>query len=108
MSGSPLKKFVVTPVVISAAVFGALTLPLALLGSKPVTIQLQGEPVFYGQLRDVATPYLGLASAISLGAGIASVAVSGWRSSTRKSSQAEAQLSNLAQHLKEKEAELEA
>lgn len=108
MSNSPLKKFIVTPVVISAAVFGVLSLPLALLGSKPVTIQLQGEPVFYGQLRDVATPYLGLASAISLGAGIASVAVTGWRSSTRKSSQVEAQLSDLAQHLKKKEAELEA
>lgn len=108
MSNSSLKKFVVTPVVISAAVFGVLSLPLALLGSKPVTIQLQGEPVFYGQLRDVATPYLGVASAISLGAGIASVAVTGWRSSTRKSSQVEAQLSDLAQHLKQKEAELEA
>lgn len=108
MSNSPLKKFVVTPVVISAAVFGVLSLPLALLGSKPVTIQLQGEPVFYGQLRDVATPYLGLASAISLGAGIASVAITGWQSSTRKSSQVEAELSDLAQHLKKKEAELEA
>ncbi|HAA29604.1 MAG TPA: hypothetical protein DCE56_20330 [Cyanobacteria bacterium UBA8553] len=108
MSNSSLKKFIVTPVVISAAVFGVLSLPLALLGSKPVTIQLQGEPVFYGQLRDVATPYLGLASAISLGAGVASVAVAGWRSSTRKSSEIEAQLSDLAKHLKEKEAELEA
>lgn len=108
MSGSPLKKFVVTPVVISAAIFGALSLPLALLGKQPVTIQLQGEPVFYGQLRDVATPYLGLTSAISLGAGLASVAVTGWRSSKRKSSIVEAEFSALAQHLKEKEAQLEA
>lgn len=108
MSGSSLKKFVVTPVVISAAIFGALTLPLAVFGKQPVTIQLQGEPVFYGQLRDAATPYLGLASAISLGAGMASVAVTGWRSSRSKSSQVEAQLSTLAQHLKEKEAQLEA
>jgi hypothetical protein len=69
MSGSPLKKFVLTPVVVSAAVFAAMTLPLAIFGSKPVTIQLQQEPVFQGQLRDVATPYLGLATALSLGGG---------------------------------------
>lgn len=108
MSGSPLNKFFLTPAVISASVFAALTLPLAVLGNKPVTIQLQQEPVFYGQLRDVATPYLGLASVLSVGAGVASIAVAGWRQSLRKSSEVEAQLSGLAQHLKEKEAQLEA
>jgi len=108
MTGSPLKKFVFTPVVLSAAVFGTLTLPLALLGSKPVAIQLQQEQVFQGQLRDVATPYLGLATVLSFGAGLASVAVTGWRMSTRKSSLVEAQLSDLEQNLKEKEAQLEA
>lgn len=108
MSGSPLKKFVLTPVVVSAAVFAAMTLPLAVFGSKPVTIQLQQEPVFQGQLRDVATPYLGLATILSLGAGVASIAVTGWRMSTRKSSQAEAQLLDLTQNLKQKEELLEA
>ena len=108
MSGSSLKKFVLTPVVLSATVFAALSLPLALLGSKPVTIQLQEEPVFQGQLRDVAMPYLGFASALSLGAGLASVALTGWRQSTRKSSQVEEKLSDLEQNLKEKEAQLEA
>jgi hypothetical protein len=108
MSSSPLKKFVFTPVVLSATVFAALTLPLGVLGSKPVTINLQQEQVFQGQLRDVATPYLGLASILSLGAGLASVAITGWRLSTRKSSQVEAQLSAIAQHLQEKEAQLEA
>jgi hypothetical protein len=108
MTSSPLKRLVVTPIVISAAAFSVLTLPLSILGSKPLTIQLQGEPVFYGKLRDVATPYLGLASAISLGIGIASVAITGWRSSAHKSSQVQAELSDLAQHLKDKEAQLEA
>jgi len=58
MTGSPLKKFILTPALLSAAVFATLTLPLAVFGSKPVTIQLQQEPVFQGQLRDVATPFL--------------------------------------------------
>ena len=108
MSGSQLQKYIVTPLVISASVFGALSLPLALFGKQPVTIQLQGEPVFYGQMRDVASPYLGLTSAISLGAGVASIAITGWRSSSRKSSQVQAKLSDLSQHLKAKEAQLEA
>jgi hypothetical protein len=73
-----------------------------------VAIQLQQEQVFQGQLRDVATPYLGLATVLSFGAGLASVAVTGWRMSTRKSSLVEAQLSDLEQNLKEKEAQLEA
>lgn len=108
MSSSQLKKFIVRPVVISAAVFSVLTLPLALFGSKPVTIQMQSEPVFYGHLRDIATPYLGLATALSLGTGVACVAITGWRQSTRKSSRAEEELLELEQSLKQKEAELEA
>ncbi len=108
MSGSPLRKFVLTPAIISASLFAALSLPLTLLGNKPLTIQVQQEPVFYGKLRDVATPYLGLTGAFSLAAGIASVAIAGWRQSSRKSEEVEAQLSGLAQHLKEKEAQLQA
>ena len=108
MTASPLKKIVVTPIMISAVVFGVLSLPLALLGSKPVNIQLQGESVLYGKLRDIATPYLGFASAISLGTGIASVAIIGWRTSIRKSSQFQTKLSDLAKNLKEQEAQLEA
>lgn len=105
---APLKKLVLAPVLVSAAVFATLSLPLVFFGPKPVTIQLSEEPIFTGKLRDIAAPYLGLASILSLGAGCASVAITGWRSSTRKSSQVEAQLSNLAQNLREKEAQLEA
>jgi hypothetical protein len=108
MSGSPLKKFILTPAIISASVFAALTLPLAVLGNQQVTIKLQRDTWFDGKLRDVATPYLGLTAVLSLGAGIASVAVAGWQQSSRKSGEVEAQLSGLAQHLKEKEAQLEA
>lgn len=103
MTASIFKKFILPPVLLSAGVFATLTLPLALLGSKPVAIQLQEEPVFHGQLRDVATPYLGLASLLSLGTGVASVAVAGWQQSSRKSAQVEQQLSGLQQHLQEKE-----
>lgn len=108
MSGSPLKKFILTPLLISASIFATLTLPLALFGNQHLTIKVQRETAYDGTLRDVATPYLGLAGLFSLGAGIVSVAIAGWQQSSRKSEAVEAQLSGLEQHLKEKEAQLEA
>ena len=39
--------------------------------------------------------------------GVASIAVTGWRTSSRKSSQFEAELAGMAQNLKEKEAQLQ-
>ncbi|MUL35774.1 hypothetical protein [Gloeocapsopsis dulcis] len=107
MTTSIFKKFVLPPVLLSTGIFATLTLPLALLGSKSVAIQLQEEPVFHGKLRDVATPYLGLASLLSLGTGVASVTVAGWQQSSRKSAQVEQQLSGLQKSLQEKEEQLE-
>ncbi len=103
MTGSPLKRFVVTPMIISASIFGVLTLPLAIFGDQVMTLQFQEESKFHGRLRDpnVATPYLSIVTVLSLAAGTASVAVTGWRQSSRKSAEVEAQLSNLAQNLKE-------
>lgn len=108
MSNSTLNKLVLTPVLLSATVLAILTLPLVFLNKKPITIQLQEEPIFQGQLRDISTPYLCLASVLSLGAGVASAAFSGWRISSRKSSQVEAQLLRLTQNIQEKEAQIEA
>ena len=107
MAISSLKNLVLVPFLISSAVFSTLTLPLALLGSKPVVIRLQEEPVFDGRVRDIAAPYLGLSGLLSLGAGIASVAVTGWKRSSLKSAQFEQQLLGVQQQLKEKEALLE-
>ncbi|MFP4124250.1 hypothetical protein [Coleofasciculus sp.] len=107
MTGSPLKKFLFTPIILSTAVFSALTLPLAFFGDQEVTIQLQEEPVHHGKLRDVAMPYLGLVSVLGVGTGIATIAVTGWRQSSKKSAQAEEQLSDLERNLQEKEQLLE-
>lgn len=108
MPGSPLKKFILTPVLISASIFAVLSLPLVLIGNQQITIKMQEETAYDGKLRDVATPYLGFAGIFALGAGVVCVALSGWQQSSRKSEAVEAQLSGLAQHLKEKEAQLEA
>ncbi|HBE16902.1 MAG TPA: hypothetical protein DEG17_22170 [Cyanobacteria bacterium UBA11149] len=108
MTGASLKKYILTPLMVSATVFSALTLPLAVFGDEPVTIQVQKESLLQGKIRDIATPYLGLAGAISLSTGIATVALTGWRQSSRKSQQTQDQLSELEQHLKKKQELLEA
>lgn len=108
MTTSLLRKFVLTPVLLSATVFATLSVPLVLFGKEPVTIQLQEEPVFSGKLRDISSPYLALAGVLSLGVGFAAVAVAGWRRSTDKSSLVEAQLLDLAKNIQQKETQLEA
>lgn len=107
MKASPIKKFVLPSILLSGAVFSALTLPLAVMGSEDVLIQLKDEPFFYGKVKDIAAPYLGLATAISMGVAVSSVAVTGWRQSSRKSAQVEQQLFQTQENLHEKEVQLE-
>ncbi len=107
MSASPLNKFLLRPVILSSAVFCFLTLPLAAFGSNQVTIQLQEEPIFYGKLRDIAAPYLGFATALSLGVAASSVVLAGWQQSSKKSAQLEDQLSAVQQNLKKTETQLQ-
>ncbi|HAG84423.1 MAG TPA: hypothetical protein DCL61_25530 [Cyanobacteria bacterium UBA12227] len=108
MTSSIAKKFLFTPVVVSAAVFATLTLPLQLFGSQQVTFQLQEETRFFGQLEDFAPQYLSVAGVLSIGAGMISLAAMGWRQSSRKSAQVKNELSTLAQNLQEKQELLEA
>lgn len=63
MANYSFKKFVLTPVLLSAAVFTVLTIPLTMLGSKPVTIYFQKEPVFYGKLVGQRWDYVTMAQA---------------------------------------------
>lgn len=108
MTVSPLKNIVLPAALLAGAVFSSLTLPLAQFGSEPVEIQMNQEPLFDGKLKDVAAPYVGLAALLSLGTGVASIAISGWRLSSRKSEQIQGELSSLQQQLQEKDARLEA
>ncbi|PAX60620.1 hypothetical protein [Brunnivagina elsteri] len=103
MSLSALRKFILPPVIASAAVFAAMSFPLAVLGDKPINIRFEEEPIFDGRLRDIAPPYVVAITALSLGAGIAAAAVSGWRNSSRKSSEFEQQLTQLEEHLEQKD-----
>lgn len=87
---------------LAGAVFSVAALPLTTLGSKPVTIQLEEKPIFVGQLRELAGPYLALATGISLGVGAVSLAVSSWRYAAHKLERREAEIAALKQQLTEK------
>ncbi len=103
MSLSALAKFILPPVLASAAVFSAMTVPLAAIGDKQININFQEETLFFGKLRDVALPYVVVATGLSLGAGISAIAISGWRNSSRKSTEIQQQVSELELQLQQKE-----
>jgi hypothetical protein len=79
MSSIPLSHILLPAVFISSTVFSVLTLPFAFIKSEPVVIELppffSGEiqPLFDGENKDIAIPYVGFAIVVSVGAGIASV-----------------------------------
>ncbi|WP_448605001.1 hypothetical protein [Thermoleptolyngbya sp.] len=77
------------------------------MGSQPLTIHLENQPVFAGQVKELSGPYLGLATAVSLGAGVTALALLNWSHAARKLSKVEDEVSDLRQQLKDKEAELE-
>ncbi|NEN96777.1 MAG: hypothetical protein F6K50_14930 [Moorea sp. SIO3I7] len=107
MSGSPLNKFLFKPVLLAAAVLSVLSLPVAIFGSQPVSIRIQGEQWMDGEIKDLAPPYLGLVGALSLGVGVASLAISGWQHSAHKFSQTQDKVSTLSGDIQAKEKELE-
>lgn len=107
MTLSPLKKALLPSLLISGAVFSSLTLPLAVFGSQPLVVQVQEEPIFVGKLKDIAAPYVGLATLLSAGAGVASLTMGAWQQSSRKANKLEERLSNLQQQLQETEGQLE-
>jgi hypothetical protein len=107
MTSSTVKKFLFTPLIVSAAVFSTLAVPLHVFGAKTVDIKIKDESVFFGELKEFAPLYMKMTGVLSATAAIISIAVMGWRDAGRKSTQAEAELANLAQSLKEKQELLE-
>src|SRR3569832_2115750 len=114
MTSSPLSFVFLPAVFISSAVFSSLTLPFALIKSEPVVVELppffSGEiqPIFYGEHKDVAIPYVGFAIVVSVGAGIASVEVTRRWQAYRESAMEKEPSPNLQQNSKATEAQQEA
>lgn len=114
MSNASLSNVLLPAVFISSAVFSTLTVPFALIKSEPIAIELppffSGEiqPIFNGEHKDVAIPYIGFSIVVSVGAGIASVEVHRRLQAYRESAQEKEPLPNLQQNSGEKEAQQEA
>lgn len=88
MTSFPLSRVLLPAVVISTAVFSALTVPLALIREEPIVIELpplfnvndaiepiEIQPIFNGEHKEDAIPYVGFAIVVSVGAGIGSVEI---------------------------------
>lgn len=101
-----VKKILMPTVVISSTLFASFLLLIAVQGSKPVKIQVEGEEVFYGELKDFVSP--GIGAAFSLGLGLAGAVVLGLQNSVHQSSALEKQLSHLQKLISEKDSQIEA
>lgn len=81
MTSYSLSSILLPAVFVSSAVFSCLTIPFALIKTEPVSVELppffSGEiqPIFNGEHKDVAIPYIGFAIVTSVGAGIATVEI---------------------------------
>ena len=110
MTSYSLSNVLLPAVFISSAVFSTLTVPLALIKSEPITVEVppffsqEIPPIFNGEHKEVAIPYIGFAIVVSVGAGIASVEVMRRWQSYRESLETQEQLPNLQQNSKGKEA----
>ncbi len=100
MTSYPLSNVLLPAVIISSAVFSTLTLPFAFIKKEPLVVELpplfSGEiqPLFNGEHKDVAIPYIGFAIVVSVGAGMASVEVTRRWNAYRESALAQKQEQN--------------
>jgi hypothetical protein len=100
MTSYPLSNVLLPAVIISSAVFSTLTLPFAFIKKEPLVVELpplfSGEiqPLFNGEHKDVAIPYIGFSIVVSVGAGMASVEVTRRWNAYRESALAQKQEQN--------------
>ncbi len=105
MSNAPLSNILLPAVIVSSAVFSTLTLPFALIKSEPVMVEIppfySGEiqPIFDGEHKEVAIPYIGFAIVVSVGAGLAVVEVNRRWQAYRESASDQEQSPNLQNSL---------
>ena len=101
MTSYPLSNVLLPAVIISSAVFSTLTLPFAFIKKEPLVVELpplgstEIQPIFNGEHKDVAIPYIGFSIVVSVGAGIASVEVIRRWNAYRESVSAQEQEKNL-------------
>ncbi|MGB3755769.1 MAG: hypothetical protein WBA07_05265 [Rivularia sp. (in: cyanobacteria)] len=99
------KKVVLPTVAISAMIFVGFATFLAEYGSERIEIQVDNQNVFYGEVRDIVSPGMGVALGLTLG--VASVAVIGYSKSASKEKLLEKQLLSIKKAISDKDAQIE-
>lgn len=81
MTSYPLSNVLLPAVIVSSAVFSTLTLPFAFIKKEPLVVEVppfppvEIQPLFNGEHKDIAIPYIGFSIVVSVGAGMVSVEV---------------------------------
>jgi hypothetical protein len=88
-----LKKIVFPALLASGIVFSSCSLLVAQLESKSLEIRLEEQEIFVNNLRTLFS--FKTTALLSLGVGVTTAALMGWKDSLRKSSEVERQLSSL-------------
>jgi hypothetical protein len=107
MSHSPFARAFITATCVAGAVFTASAFPLAFSKAKVVDVELQKQPVFSSEMRDLAAPYLALSASLSVAIGFGVFGMLGWQTANKKLSKVANESSNLARDLAIHQAELE-
>ena len=87
------KKVVLPTVAISGIIFVGFAMLLGQYSSERIEIQLDNQSFFYGEVRDIVSPGMGVAFALMLGVG--GISVIGYSESTAKLKKLEKQLSSI-------------
>lgn len=92
---------------LAGAVFAVATLPIAAIRSDSIEVRLQDRSFFSSDFQELALPYLGGVTFVSLGAGFTVLTLGGWRQASQKLDKTQEKINQLQQEMDEKKAALE-
>ncbi len=102
-----LKDALAPTLLVASAVFAAFATPLVFVGERQVTIRMDRDVVYDGIIRDVSLPYIAFSLVVSMGAGLTTMTVAGWNSSTKRNIALENERETLRAELHEKEIQID-
>ncbi|MGB3641753.1 MAG: hypothetical protein WBA39_29880 [Rivularia sp. (in: cyanobacteria)] len=100
-----LKKIVLPTVAISGMIFAGFAIFLAQYGSERIEVEVDNQNFFYGEVRDIVSPRMGVALGLTLG--VASIAVIGYSKSASQVELLEKQLLSIKKAISDKDAQIE-
>lgn len=102
-----LKDALAPTLLVAGAVFAAFATPLVFVGERQVTIRMDRDVVYDGLIRDVSLPYIAFSLVVSMGAGLTTMTVAGWNSSTKRNITLENERESLRAEIHEKEVQID-